>query len=356
MLWVDKHRPPSLDRLSYNDDLTSRLTRMGDEGDIPHLLFYGPNGAGKKTRIMALLRQLFGPGAEKQRLEHREFKTPSNKTIEISTVASNYHIEMNPSDVGNNDRFVVQEIIKEIASSGNVLAKKGDQKKGPSYKVVLLVEVDRLSRQAQAGLRRTMEKASSTCRLIMCCSNPSKVIDPIRSRCLGVRVPAPSEEEICGVLQEVAEKERLSLPDELAARVAKASGRNLRRAILSLEECRVAQYPFEPKMAIPQPDWELYIKAIAQDVCREQSPARLLATRDKLYELLAKCIPADVIIKTLAKELMKNLDDSIKHDVIHWAAFYEHRITQGNKEIFHLEAFVAKFMCIYKKFMDAMFA
>ena len=86
------------------------------------------------------------------------------------------------------------------------------------------------------------------------------------------------------------------------------------------------------------------------------SPARLLATRDKLYELLAKCIPADVIIKTLADELMKNIDDSIKHDVVRWAAFYEHRITQGNKEIFHLEAFVAKFMCIYKKFMDAMFA
>jgi replication factor C subunit 3/5 len=38
------------------------------------------------------------------------------------------------------------------------------------------------------------------------------------------------------------------------------------------------------------------------------------------------------------------------------AAFYEHRVQQGSKEIFHLEAFVAKFMVIYKKFMDAMFA
>jgi len=355
MLWVDKHRPASLEKLSFHDDLTARLTNLGEQGDIPHLLFYGPNGAGKKTRIVALLRSLFGPGAEKQRLEHREFKTPTNKTIEITTVASNYHIEMNPSDAGNNDRFVVQEVIKEIASSGSVLARKADAK-GPKYKVVLLVEVDRMSRQAQAGLRRTMEKSAQTCRLIMCCSNPSKLIDPIKSRCLGIRVPAPSEDEIAGVLREVAEKERLTLPDELAARVAKASGRNLRRAILSLEECRVAQYPFDPKMPIPAPDWELYIKAIAQDVCREQSPARLLATRDKLYELLAKCIPADVIIKTLADELMKNIDDSIKHDVVRWAAFYEHRITQGNKEIFHLEAFVAKFMCIYKKFMDAMFA
>ena len=69
---------------------------------------------------MCLLREIYGPGAERIKLEHRSFKTPSNKLIEITTLGSNYHIECNPSDAGNQDRFVIQEVIKEIASHGTL--------------------------------------------------------------------------------------------------------------------------------------------------------------------------------------------------------------------------------------------
>jgi replication factor C subunit 3/5 len=65
-----------------------------------------------------------------------------------------------------------------------------------SFKVVLLMEVDRLSRQAQAALRRTMEKYTATCRLILCCNNASRVIEPVRSRCLGIRIAAPTHDEV----------------------------------------------------------------------------------------------------------------------------------------------------------------
>jgi replication factor C subunit 3/5 len=213
MLWVDKHRPSRLEDLTYHADITGRLEAMAMRPQsMPHLFFYGPSGSGKKTRIAALLRALFGKGTERLKLDKRSFKNPAGKVIDINMITSNYHIEISPGDAGLNDRFVVQEILKDIASSTNVTSsmvnnnnnrqqqQQGDNKESSSgkanFKVVVLSEVDRLSRPAQAALRRTMEKYSHTCRLILCCDSLSKVIEPLRSRCLGIRVGAPTNDEV----------------------------------------------------------------------------------------------------------------------------------------------------------------
>ncbi len=48
---------------------------------------------------------------------------------------------------------------------------------------------------------------------------------------------------------------------------------------------------------------------------------------------------------------MTRVDDEMKHKLIEAAAFYEHRIHCGSKDIFHIEAFIAKFMTLYKAFL-----
>jgi hypothetical protein len=49
---------------------------------------------GVTNRVMALLREVYGPGVERLRIEHQNFETPSKKKLEIVTIASNYHIEV----------------------------------------------------------------------------------------------------------------------------------------------------------------------------------------------------------------------------------------------------------------------
>lgn len=150
-------------------------------------------------------------------------------------------------------------------------------------------------------------------------------------------------------------EEGLQLPSGFAARIAEKSNRSLRRAILAFETCRVQQYPFTSNQAISPMDWEEYVYEIASDIMKEQSPKRLFQVRGKIYELLINCIPPEIVLKRLLFELLKKLDAELKHEVCHWAAYYEHRMRLGQKAIFHIEAFVAKFMSIYKGFLIAAF-
>jgi replication factor C subunit 3/5 len=86
-----------------------------------------------------------------------------------------------------------------------------------------------------------MEKYTSTMRLILCCNSLSKIIAPVRSRCLLIRVGRPDVTEIVRVLQDVSTKEGFVLPKELAANIAEHAERNMRAALLSLESTAVKQ-------------------------------------------------------------------------------------------------------------------
>lgn len=122
-----------------------------------------------------------------------------------------------------------------------------------------------------------------------------------------------------------------------------------------VEACKVQQCPFTSNQAISDLDWQVFLKETANQIILEQSPAKLEKVRERLYELLSQGVPPDVIFKGLVENLVRSCDMTIKAKTVEFAGLYEHRMQQGNKHIFHLEAFVAQFMSIYKKFMnDAM--
>lgn len=102
---------------------------------------------------------------------------------------------VNPSDAGIYDRIVITDIIKQIAQTANI-----DVNSDRDFKVIVLTEVDDLTKDAQHALRRTMEKYVATCRLILCVNSTSRVIPAIKSRCLGIRVAAPTADEIVAIL------------------------------------------------------------------------------------------------------------------------------------------------------------
>jgi hypothetical protein len=51
------------------------------------------------TDTVRALRKIYGPGVEKLKVDVRAFKFKSSE-VEVTFLSSNYHIELNPSDVG----------------------------------------------------------------------------------------------------------------------------------------------------------------------------------------------------------------------------------------------------------------
>ena len=111
-----------------------------------------------------------------------------------------------------------------------------------------------------------------TCRIIANCESLSKVIMPLKSRCLQIRVPAPKEPVLADILKKIATKENFELPPSVAASIAHNSRRNIRRAIMMLQTLKLKTPNLNVNSVIPRPDYESFIAEIASDVVREQSP------------------------------------------------------------------------------------
>jgi replication factor C subunit 3/5 len=315
-LWMDKYQPKTIDDLDYNLNITNILKCISTKEDFPHLIFYGPEGAGKKTRIRALLSLLYGSGVHKVNTETRELKVNST-TVEYMITSSNFHLELTPSDAEIHDRIIVQKVIKESASVGQL-----DAKNQRNFKIIVLQEIDNLTKEAQAGLRRTMEKYMKSCRLIMSCNSLTKVIPPIRSRCLSIRVPCPEEVDIQRILKNIKLKEGITVSDKQIDMIVSKCERNVRRAINCLQLTSLEAYSKD----IFIPEYITSIRGIADEIHKDQSPACLKRLRESFLKLLVNGVPNDVIVINLVKELcVKAKNDEVRRQIIYWGAFYDHR-------------------------------
>jgi len=79
---------------------------------------------------------------------------------------------------------------------------------------MLLDEADSLTPEAQQALRRTMERYSSSCRFILNVNYPSRIIEPIQSRCAIFRFKLLEKKDIEKVIQTIVQKENLTTTPE----------------------------------------------------------------------------------------------------------------------------------------------
>ena len=206
-LWVEKHRPTSVDSIKGQAAIVQRLSTYAGMKSFPHLLFAGPPGTGKTTAAMALTKDVFGEQFRENLLE------------------------MNASD---------ERKLESIRSKVKQFARTAPYGQA-SFKIIFLDEADALTSDAQGALRRIMEQYAETCRFILSCNYSSKIIEPIQSRCAVFRFRPLSSAEVYEQIEFVSGQEQLDITDDAIEALTHISQGDMRKAITGLQVAAALQ-------------------------------------------------------------------------------------------------------------------
>nr|XP_027206389.1 regulator of telomere elongation helicase 1 homolog [Dermatophagoides pteronyssinus] len=202
--WVELFRPKNLHDIIGNEYIINCVKGFLEKGNLPHLLFYGPQGCGKTSLAHTICT-----------LIHKDIK---NSNI----------LELNASDDRGID--ITRSRIKIFAESTfHDFFNK--------HKFVMLDECDYMTATAQTALRRILEVYSANVRFILICNNISKINIPVRSRCCNFRFRPISTNQIKHCISRVIEKKRLNVEEGAMDLLVELCNKDLRFLINSLQQC-----------------------------------------------------------------------------------------------------------------------
>ena len=315
-IWIEKYRPKNLKEIAGQKDIIERLQAYAQSKNIPHLIFAGPAGTGKTTSALALAKELFGEKTWKQ----------------------NFH-ELNASD--ERGIGIIRGKIKDFARTAPI-------GKTP-FKIIFLDEADSLTTDAQAALRRTIERYSHICRFVLSVNYSSKIIDPIQSRCAVFRFKPLQPDDIKTFLRKIATKEQLEITTDGLETIIFISEGDLRKAIntlqvgASISKKITAEVLYETTSTARPKD--------IQNLITTALSGNFMAARNQLYELLIQYgLSGEDIVKQIHRSIFDlTIPDEDKVQLIEKTGETEFRIVEGSNAHIQIESLLAQFVVIGNK-------
>ena len=237
-LWTEKYRPSDINSYVFRDaKQKQQVSGWLSDGALPHLLFSGAPGTGKTTLAKVLLNEL------------------GINSMDV--------LEINASNENNVD--TIRNKITNFASTMPF----GDMK------YVLLDEADYITPNGQAALRGVMEMYASSCRFILTCNYPQRVIPALHSRTQGFHIEKLDVTEFTARIAEICVTEGVEIDLETLDTYVQATYPDLRKCINLVQQNVVEGVLQKPQAGDSnQSDWML--SAIDLFKGGEYKPAREL--------------------------------------------------------------------------------
>ncbi|HMF31115.1 MAG TPA: replication factor C small subunit [Candidatus Lokiarchaeia archaeon] len=315
--WVEKYRPRTLNDVAGQLEILKHLKGYVEQKSMPHLLFAGPAGTGKTTCALCLIRDFFGA------------KMHRNRT----------YLELNASDARGIE--VIRTTVKDFA--------KAVPEAGIPFRILILDEADNMTAAAQQALRRTMEKYTQNCRLILICNYSNKIIPPIQSRCAVFRFSLLTDDQVRERVSYVVGQESADISDEGLGAIVYVANGDMRQGINILQASsmlsgqidadRVYQITGRVQPAEIQSLLEFAIKG------------ELAQAQEKLTDLIDTYgLSGRSIVSQMHRELYRfPISEDNKIDIAKVLAEIDFRLSQGATEEIQLNALLAKIVLMSAK-------
>ncbi len=307
VLWTEKYRPESFNGIIGQQKVITRLKKYVGKGNLPHLILVGPSGVGKTSSIITLSKEIYQDNWRGNFLELHDSHRRGIKAV--------------------------REDVKEAAMTTSLTEK--------DFKIIFIDEAEQFSDEAQAALRRTMEKYSKNVRFVLSCNNSSKIIDPIRSRCIILYYRPLNKEEVLEWIENIRDNEGLEMDEDAVKFLINYAKGNLRR-VTNLLQISAAQTEKITEDVLIEHSQETGNEAIRR-LLRHSFKKDFLDVRESLYELMIEeGFSGRDILKKLHQELFKlPMEDKKRLNVLLKMAEIDYNLIEGSNDEVHIKNLIA---------------
>jgi DNA polymerase III delta prime subunit len=147
--------------MNIHENIYQKLNYFYEQQKIPHIIFHGSSGCGKRTIVDNFLKKIY---------------QNDNKKMKTNVMFVN-------CAHGKGGIKFIREDLKFFAKT-NIHSNSG-----VLFKTIILLNADKLTIDAQSALRRCIELFSSNTRFFIIVENKHKLLNPILSRFCEIYVP-----------------------------------------------------------------------------------------------------------------------------------------------------------------------